>query len=165
MIRIEPKQASVSGRILRLLLCLWRGCAQNMSDICIHIRTEDDVYIALHSVRLLLKQLSFSEMDTQKVIVSVSELTRNVLDHADAKGYFTCSIVDGPGLRFIIQDFGRGLEAPERIMSGEKRSKSRGLGLGLAGAKRMMDDFQIKTSKEGTTIVCTKWRGSYSPRT
>jgi serine/threonine-protein kinase RsbT len=165
MTRIEPKQGRLSGRKLRLLLCLWRGCARNMSDICIQIRSEDDVYIALHSVRLLLGQLSFSEMDTQKVIVTVSELTRNVLDHADSKGYFTCAIVEGRGVRFMVQDFGRGIEAPEQIMNGENRSKSRGLGLGLAGAKRMMDDFEIKTSKEGTTIVCTKWRGAYSPRT
>lgn len=128
-----------------------------MKGITLEINSENDMFVALHHVRLLLKQLSFSDMDKQKVIVSASELIRNVLEHANAEGSISCEIVEGRGLRVIVQDQGQGIDRLDELLKGERRANSRGLGLGLAGAKRMMDEFTISTSKEGTTIVCTKW--------
>lgn len=122
------------------------------------IRSEDDIFIALHYSRLLMDQLSFSEMDKQKVLVSVSELTRNILDHANRNGSFSCEIIDNSGILLIFNDRGNGIEHVNEILKGVKLAKSHGLGLGLAGANRLLDRFSIETSKEGTKIVGIKWR-------
>jgi serine/threonine-protein kinase RsbT len=105
-----------------------------------------------------MDSLSFSEMDKQKVLVSVSELTRNILEHSNSNGFFSCSVKDGNGILITVRDFGTGIDHVERILTGEKMKTSRGLGMGLAGAKRLMDQFSIQTSKEGTEIVAIKWK-------
>jgi serine/threonine-protein kinase RsbT len=122
----------------------------------VNISSEDDIYYALSTVRHFMKQLSFSESDQQKVFVSVSELTRNVLDHACSKGIFYCELMD-EGIRFIVTDDGPGIVDVDEVLQGKRKSSSRGLGLGLAGVKRLMDEFQIETSTRGTKVVATKW--------
>lgn len=130
-----------------------------MKDYFVTIRTETDIYIALHYTRLILNQLSFSDMDKQKVIVTVSELTRNILDHANAKGSFTAELIEDRGIKITVQDQGRGMDHADKPINCKEMSNRRGLGLGLAGAQRMMDEFTIQSSEGGTTIVCTKWKG------
>lgn len=122
------------------------------------IRTEDDIYYALSIVRNLMHELGFSHLDQQKVLVSVSELTRNVLDHADAKGIFTCEQVDR-GIKFCVKDSGPGIRNIEEILEGRKQPGSRGLGLGLSGVRRLVDEFNIETSERGTKIVAIKRAG------
>jgi serine/threonine-protein kinase RsbT len=124
----------------------------------IHIKSENDIYIALHYVRLLMDNLSFMEMDKQKVLVSVSELTRNILDHSNSVGYFSCGSIEDNGIFIIVEDYGPGISSVKQINTGQEVKNRRGLGLGLAGAKRLMDQFSIKTSKEGTEIVAIKWK-------
>ncbi|NGQ96136.1 anti-sigma regulatory factor [Brevibacillus sp. SYP-B805] len=124
----------------------------------VNISSEDDIYFALSIVRHFMKQLPFSESDQQKIFVSVSELTRNVLDHACSKGLFYCELID-QGIRFIVTDEGPGILNVDEVLNGKKRSSSRGLGLGLSGVKRLMDEFQIETSTRGTKVVATKWAG------
>jgi serine/threonine-protein kinase RsbT len=101
-------------------------------------------------------QQSFSELDQQKVIVSVMETTRNVLDHGGGKGVFLCESLDR-GICFQVIDYGGGIADLGLVLEGKKRSSSRGLGLGLVGAKRLMDDFHIESSLEGTKIIAKKW--------
>jgi serine/threonine-protein kinase RsbT len=124
----------------------------------VNISSEDDIYVALSAVRHFMKRLPFSESDQQKVFVSVSELTRNVLDHACSKGIFYCELID-QGIRFMVIDHGPGIRNVDEALSGKKTSSSRGLGLGLSCAKRLMDEFQIETSTRGTKIVAIKWAG------
>jgi serine/threonine-protein kinase RsbT len=124
----------------------------------VNISSEDDLYFALSTVRHFMKDLPFSESDQQKIFVSVSELTRNILDHAYSKGLFYCELLD-QGIRFIVTDEGPGILHLEDVLQGKKVSSSRGLGLGLSGVKRLMDEFQIETSTRGTKIVVTKWAG------
>jgi serine/threonine-protein kinase RsbT len=124
----------------------------------VHISSEDDIYFALSTVRHFMKQLPFSESDQQKIFVSVSELTRNILDHAYSKGFFYCEVID-QGIRFIVTDEGPGIFNLDEILNGKKISSSRGLGLGLSGVKRLMDEFQIETSTRGTKIIAIKWAG------
>jgi serine/threonine-protein kinase RsbT len=124
----------------------------------VNISSEDDIYFALSTVRHFMKQLPFSESDQQKIFVSVSELTRNILDHAYSKGFFYCELID-QGLRLIVTDEGPGILNLDEVLNGKKRSSSRGLGLGLSGVKRLMDEVHIETSTRGTKIVATKWAG------
>jgi serine/threonine-protein kinase RsbT len=124
----------------------------------VNISSEDDIYFALSAVRHFMKQLPFSESDQQKIFVSVSELTRNILDHACSKGLFYCELMDR-GIRFIVTDEGPGILNIDEVLNGKKRSVSRGLGLGLSGVQRLMDEFQIETSTKGTKVVAIKWAG------
>jgi serine/threonine-protein kinase RsbT len=124
----------------------------------VNISSEDDIYFALSTVRHFMKQLPFSESDQQKIFVSVSELTRNILDHAFSKGLFYCELID-QGIRFEVTDEGPGILNVEEVLNGKKQSSSRGLGLGLSGVKRLMDEFQIETSTRGTRVVAVKWAG------
>jgi serine/threonine-protein kinase RsbT len=116
------------------------------------IQSEDDIYFALYYVRVLMNQLSFSAIEQQKVLVSVAELTRNLLDHANGIGTFSCEITD-QGIRFMVIDNGPGIPDLNEVLNGKKTPSSRGLGLGLSGAKRLMDELHIETSREGTKIV------------
>jgi serine/threonine-protein kinase RsbT len=124
----------------------------------VNISSEDDIYFALSAVRHIMKKLPFTESDQQKIFVSVSELTRNILDHACSKGLFYCELID-QGIRFIVTDEGPGILNIDEVLNGKKRSASRGLGLGLSGVKRLMDEFQIETSTKGTKVVAIKWAG------
>lgn len=129
-----------------------------MSCHFIAIRSEDDIFLALHFLRLMMDDLALSEIDKQKVLVSASELTRNILDHANGKGSFYCNIIEDRGIKIVVEDQGKGIDHLDQILNGESYKHRRGLGLGLAGAKRLMDEFFIETSKEGTKIVCIKWK-------
>ncbi|MBP1931726.1 serine/threonine-protein kinase RsbT [Ammoniphilus resinae] len=119
-----------------------------------NIFSENDIYVALSRTRYLIKDLPFSDSDKQAIFVTIMELTRNILIHAGSKGVFTCDIVDN-GVRITVRDFGSGIRDLDEILNGSYKSKT-GLGLGLAGSKRLMDEFKIKTSSKGTEIVAFK---------
>jgi serine/threonine-protein kinase RsbT len=120
------------------------------------IRSENDIFLATSYVRQMMKPLSFSQADEQKVIVTVLELTRNILDHAEGNGSFGCWTTEA-ALCIHVTDNGPGIGNLEEILNGKKDQASRGLGLGLLGAKRLMDEFHLESSKEGTNIIAKKW--------
>ncbi|WP_088102347.1 ATP-binding protein [Halalkalibacter urbisdiaboli] len=128
-----------------------------MSKYYVDIYSEKDINIALNYVSKVVDDLAFSEMDKQKVLVSVAELTRNILDHTNSKGYFCCEGIFNEAIRIEIVDHGDGIEELENVLSG-KEYIGKGLGLGLAGSKKLMDDFTIESSKGGTKIVAVKWK-------
>lgn len=124
----------------------------------VNVRTKDDLYLAISATRRMLKKLAFTKLEEQKVLVSVSELTRNVLDHTNSPGVFLCEIIDN-GIRISVVDKGPGIDNIEEVLNGVKSKQSKGLGIGLSGVKRLMDEFNIKTSqKEGTKVVAIKWK-------
>ena len=124
------------------------------------IRSDNDIKIALYYVRNILKNLSFSVVDKQKVIVTVSELTQNILDHTDSIGSITCEAIEDRGIQITVQDWGTGIDSTNDNWDGTKSKKKRGLGLGLEGSKRLMDQFVVESSKGGTKIIAVKWRES-----
>ncbi|MCL6452048.1 MAG: ATP-binding protein [Alicyclobacillus sp.] len=123
----------------------------------VSIRTEDDVYVALALARRAMRGLPFTDMDAQQVLVSVSELTRNVLAHAvGGAGSFKCGLVPR-GIYIRVTDHGPGILNLDDVLEGRNRLPTSGLGLGLAGVIRLMDDVDIRTSAGGTTIRAVKW--------
>jgi serine/threonine-protein kinase RsbT len=128
------------------------------------IQSEGDIYIALSHIRHLI-DYRFSSMDKQKILVSTSELLRNILDHAAATGDFTCSLVNKcarTGLLVRVSDHGPGIIDVETILQGKSSGRTLGLGVGLSGVKRLMDEIDIKTSCEGTIIEVIKWSSRVS---
>lgn len=97
-------------------------------------------------------------MDQARIATAISELARNIYLYAK-KGEITFQQVEGVapvGLKIIAKDNGPGIKDISKSMI-DGYSTSGGLGAGLPGVKRLMDDFDIMSSDEGTTIHVIKW--------
>jgi serine/threonine-protein kinase RsbT len=104
--------------------------------------------------------VGFSGTDLTLIATAVSEIARNIVKFA-RRGEFTFSIVTEPGrsgLLMTARDSGPGIaDLPQALQDGY--STYRGLGLGLPGARRFMDEFDIVSEVgKGTTVTMAKWR-------
>jgi len=122
------------------------------------ISEEHDMITARHLVRKLTIELGFSLVDQTRIITAVSELTRNALIYAGG-GVLIIEILQGSnkGLKVTIKDRGPGIEDIEQAMT-DGYSTGRGLGHGLGGSKKLVDEFEISSQiGKGTTVVVVKW--------
>jgi len=126
------------------------------------INTETDIVIARRAIRDAAIQLGFSETDVTRIVTAASELARNVFKYA-GKGIMRWRATransrEGIELQFVDQ--GPGIQDIDMALQ-HGYSTSKGLGMGLSGAKRLMDDFEIQSVVgEGTTVTLNKWRRS-----
>jgi serine/threonine-protein kinase RsbT len=125
----------------------------------VEIKNESDIITARVKVKAIAEALGFGYMDQTRIATAVSELVRNAYQYAgEGKITFTPVNKQGrKGIEIVVNDQGPGIENLELALKGG-HSNSGGLGMGLSGSKRLMDEFDIKTkSKEGTTIIARKW--------
>jgi len=126
---------------------------------CVKIINEWDIVAARQLGRNVAKELGFGTVDQARITTAISELARNIYLYA---GQGSVSIeklnINGKsGLKIIAEDQGPGIEDIRRVME-DGYTTSGGLGAGLPGAKRLMDDFDISSSVgEGTNIQAVKW--------
>jgi serine/threonine-protein kinase RsbT len=124
------------------------------------LRSSRDVMLSRQVVRRLALDLEFSLVDQTKMITAASELARNTLIYGMG-GTMCCEVLsDGNrrGLRVIFEDQGPGIEDIERAMQ-DGFTSGNGLGKGLPGSKRLVNDFEIKSVPgEGTRVAITRWR-------
>lgn len=123
--------------------------------VSIHIREEIDVVTCRQSAKRIAGWLELSQLEQIRFATSVSELARNIYQYAGS-GSFHFELVENAtgqlsGLRFIAEDRGPGIGAIDSILDGSYVSPT-GMGIGLRGAQRLMDDFEIHTSEAGTRI-------------
>jgi serine/threonine-protein kinase RsbT len=131
----------------------------------VRIRVESDVAEASRVARDLAESLGFGGTDVVHVATAVSELARNQLQHA-VGGTVTVDALDGErgaGISVDATDEGPGIDEVERAL--EDGFSTRGsLGLGLPGARRLVDEFELdSTPGEGTTVRMVKWRNAPGP--
>ena len=109
--------------------------------------------------RALAEELGFSRTDATLIATAVSEVARNIVSHVGLGEIVMTSIVEPNrrGLRVVASDDGPGIPDIERALEQGYTSRG-GLGLGLSGARRLMDDFDIASSSVGTRVTMTKWR-------
>ncbi len=123
------------------------------------IACDGDVVTARQKGRDLAMQVGFSGSDLTLIATAISEIARNIVVYAD-HGEVTLSAVsegDRHGIVIVATDKGPGIPDIEQAMQ-DGFSTGRSLGLGLPGAKRLMDDFEIVSgSGKGTTITMKKW--------
>ena len=103
-------------------------------------------------------KLGFSLPDATKIAVVISELARNITLYTEG-GTITLIPQTGnrTGIKVIAQDKGPGIEDVERVLVGGYTT-SKGLGMGISGSRKIMDEFDIQTVVGGgTTIKATKW--------
>lgn len=128
-------------------------------ELHIPVRVDADVVVARQAARELASRLGFSATDLTILATAVSEITRNIVRFADG-GEVVIELVDESrrGVRVTARDTGPGIDDIEQALT-DGYSTYRGLGLGLPGARRLMDEFAVVSEPgRGTTVSMTKWR-------
>jgi serine/threonine-protein kinase RsbT len=129
------------------------------AETCVPIRHESDIVAARREGRSLGTRLGFSSGELTVIATAISEVARNIVVYAKA-GEIQLAIVESngrKGLEVVARDQGPGIANVERAMT-DGYSSAGGLGLGLPGAKRMMDEFEIHSEVgRGTTVTMKKW--------
>ncbi|PYS87972.1 MAG: hypothetical protein DMF64_21725 [Acidobacteria bacterium] len=128
----------------------------------IYVRREADIVAVRDRVRRLARDMGFDATTQIKITTAVSELTRNICEYAES-GAITLALVeraDGAvGLQLTARDDGPGMDeqALDAIMHGSYQSAS-GLGVGLSGTRRLMDEFELDSAPgAGTRVTVVKW--------
>ena len=118
----------------------------------VEIRYEQDLVLARRRARQIAQILTFPSQDQVRIATAVSELVRNVFQYTPG-GRVEFALDSGPPDRFLIRvaDRGPGIARLDDIMAGQYVSKT-GMGVGLAGAKRLVDSFSITSTAAGTHI-------------
>jgi serine/threonine-protein kinase RsbT len=130
------------------------------NDGLVAISSDADIVTARQKGRAVARQLGFSSTDLTLIATAISELARNIVLYARC-GEIGLEIVrDGKrlGMQVIATDSGPGIPDVKLAMQGGF-STSGGLGLGLPGVRRLMDDMKVRSELgKGTTITATKWK-------
>ena len=120
------------------------------------IEREDDVYMASTIGKRMAEEYGLNKSEQTKLVVSIMELTRNIVYYAE-KGQLFIKAIPSYGIEIIAIDQGPGIENLDQVLNKTVRSKT-GLGLGLSGVKRLMDEFEIKSTIHiGTKVRAVKW--------
>lgn len=121
------------------------------------IDQEYDIVIARGECKELCASLGFTVLDQVKISTVVSELARNIVQYAGT-GYIDLVAITMPvkGIEIRAVDRGTGITDVDHVLSGSYNSKT-GMGVGLVGTKRLMNEFTIETGPTGTRITARKY--------
>jgi RNA polymerase sigma factor (sigma-70 family) len=154
-----------------LLACAWcarlseplldrRRMASAAGEVRIPIQTDADVVTARKQGRELAAQAGFSATELTIIATAISEIARNIVMFAE-RGEVVVSLVgenSRQGVTVVARDSGPGIPDLERALQ-DGYSGYGGMGLGLPGSRRLMDEFEITSEVDrGTTVTMTKWR-------
>jgi serine/threonine-protein kinase RsbT len=128
---------------------------------CIPVNNDLDIVSARVEGRNMAKVLGFGVIDQARIATAISELARNVVLYANG-GQVVLEVIEVDGRRGIqitCSDQGPGIADIDLVMQ-DGYSSQRGLGMGLPGTRRLMDDFEIESQLDvGTTVTVRKWLG------
>ena len=130
----------------------------------IDIRFESDVVRARNLGLSLAQEVQFDKTSSIRIGTAVSELSRNMIEHANGGKlmFYLARKSNRSGIVLVFEDQGNGIASLDLIQSGNFRSK-RGMGVGLVGSQRLMDDFDIESAPgKGTKITIAKWQPNYA---
>ncbi len=129
-------------------------------EIRLPIQTDADLVIARAQGRALAQRLGFRPPDPTLIATAISELARNLVTHVGHGEIIMRPILEHEryGVLVIVRDEGQGIANVDAALQGGHASRG-GLGLGLPGARRLMDEFEVESELgKGTTVVMRKWR-------
>ena len=124
------------------------------------LASAEDVVVVRQRVRALAVESGFSLIDQTKIVTAASELARNTVVHGGGGIAELELLVEGGrrGVRLTFSDHGRGIADIEQAMR-DGYTSGGGLGLGLGGAKRLCNEFEIRSRPgEGTVVRVARWR-------
>jgi serine/threonine-protein kinase RsbT len=136
-----------------------RGRRRDDDEVRVPVRSDGDVVAARAAARELAAKSGFSATDLTLIATAVSEVVRNIVKFAES-GDVLLELLEEPraGIRIVARDTGPGIADVERALR-DGFSTYNGLGLGLPGARRLMDEFAVVSEPgHGTTVTMTKWR-------
>jgi serine/threonine-protein kinase RsbT len=131
--------------------------AEHAGEVQIH--SEGDIVTTRTTVRTAATQLGFAVTDVTRIVTAASELARNVFLYAGSGIMRWQALETGGriGIELTFEDRGPGISDLEQAMEAGYTSGG-GLGLGLPGAKRLMDEFEVASEiGKGTTVTAKKW--------
>jgi serine/threonine-protein kinase RsbT len=129
----------------------------------VRVAGEEGIVAARQQARETAKELGFGLVDQSRIATAVSELTRNVVRYAtDGQGDVMIRELEpsakGVGIEVVVRDDGPGIANVEQALR-EGFSTGTGLGMGLPGTRRLMDEMAIDSAPgRGTTVSIRKWR-------
>ena len=165
--RRRQREVDAGHHLLECDLCarlsqpLMERAAPRDDELRIPIRADADIVAARQAARGLAARLGFSPTDLTLIATAVSEVARNIVRFAES-GELVIELVERPrrGVRVVAIDVGPGISDVDKALS-DGYSTYNGLGLGLPGARRLMDEFELVSKVgAGTTVTMTKWCGA-----
>jgi serine/threonine-protein kinase RsbT len=126
----------------------------------VELRSAADVVAVRQLVRTWAVEAGFSLIDQTKIVTAASELARNTIDYGGGGVARLELLTEGArrGLRVAFEDHGPGIPDVEKALT-DHYTTGNGLGLGLGGARRLVNEFDISSRVgEGTRVVITRWK-------
>jgi serine/threonine-protein kinase RsbT len=130
------------------------------SDGELPLRNEHDIVLSRQAVRKFTQELGFSLVDQTKMVTAASELARNAVIYGGGGTLKWTILSQGAkrGLRLSFEDEGPGIADLDLAMT-DGWSSGSGLGLGLTGTRRLVNEFEIDSAPgKGTRVVITRWK-------
>jgi RNA polymerase sigma factor (sigma-70 family) len=164
--RRRQREVDAARHLLECAFCaqlsqpLLERAATRDDQISIPIGSAGDIVAARQAARELASRLGFGRTDLTLIATAVSEMARNIVRFAGS-GEIVVELLDQPrrGVQVIARDTGPGIDDVEKALT-DGYSTYQGLGLGLPGTRRLMDEFAIVSEVgRGTTVTMTKWCG------
>ena len=124
------------------------------------LATEQDIVMSRQTVRKLTQALKFSLVDQTKMITAASELSRNTVVYGGGGEMRWETVVNGvrQGLRLHFEDHGPGIPDLTLALT-DGWTSGKGMGVGLSGSRRLVNEFDIRTAVgEGTCVTITRWK-------
>lgn len=132
---------------------------ESQTETHVEIRADSDIVSARQKGRELAKLAGFSGSDLTVIATAISEVARNIVEYAK-RGTIRLRLISQGGHRGILvvaRDEGPGIADVNTVMQ-DGYTTGKGLGLGLPGARRLMDEFEIVSKiGQGTTVTMKKW--------
>jgi serine/threonine-protein kinase RsbT len=132
-----------------------------LTEATLEIRAAEDIVRVRQTVRTWSGKIGLNLVDQTKIITAASEIARNTLDYGGGGAMHLDIVTNGrrQGLRLVFEDQGPGIPDVELALK-DGYTTGGGLGLGLSGARRLSNEFDIWSKPgEGTRVTITKWKG------
>ena len=129
------------------------------SDV-LEIRSSDDIVRVRQFVRQRAASIGLGIVDQTKLVTAASELARNALDYGQGGTVHVAEVNEGlrRGIRLVFEDQGPGIANIELALT-DGYTTGKGLGLGLSGARRLSNEFDIKSELgKGTRVMIARWK-------
>lgn len=124
------------------------------------VQSDSDIVLVRQKVRSWAVEQKFSLVDQTKLITAASELARNALEHGGGGHLRMESVANGvrSGIRLTFEDHGPGIPDLSAALR-DGYSTGGGMGLGLSGSKRLVNEFEIRSAPgQGTKVTVTRWK-------
>jgi len=131
-----------------------------LRDEVVQIQSSEDIVLVRQKVREWAIQSGFSLVDQTKIVTAASELARNALQYGNGGQARLEALNDGPrrGVRLTFEDQGPGIPDMQLALR-DGYSTGGGLGLGLSGARRLSNEFELESEPgRGTRVKITRWK-------